>query len=158
MDIENDACVFRGLKSSVNFLIATLKRFLDILSIFSDKHLPSFDPYSCEIDLSLFYHHYFKEIYKWSLSTLIDMAIQFYNNTLFWQFKFWSGFCWSGRALVSFWAGNCQPDLATLEVTLRAVLTSFSEAADVHVRSCPSSKQTRASAPYINTATCRSHI
>ncbi len=50
---------FRGLKSSVNFLIATLKRFLDILSIFSDKHLPSFDPYSCEIDLSLFYHHYF---------------------------------------------------------------------------------------------------
>ncbi len=86
---------------------------------------------------------YFKEIYKWSLSTLIDMAIQFYNNTLFWQFKFWSGFCWSGRALVSFWAGNCQPDLATLEVTLRAVLTSFSEAADVHVRSCPSSKQTR---------------
>ncbi len=34
VDIENDACVPRGL--SVNFLIAILKRFLVILSIFSD--------------------------------------------------------------------------------------------------------------------------
>ncbi len=34
VDIENDACVPPGL--SVNFLIAILKRFLVILSIFSD--------------------------------------------------------------------------------------------------------------------------
>ncbi len=93
-------CIFSGLKSSVNFLIAAFNAFA--------LHVPVKLIYLYFILASLFY---FKEI------KMVLINLDWHGNKIlssFWQLKIWPGFCWSGRVLVSFWAGNRQPDLATL--------------------------------------------